>query len=162
MGGYPPAQGVCSYSQCQAEAGSLGGRLDLGVLLASGPSLTDGADLRRGISLGLVECRELRRPLSEHALVRDRVPAIDRLGLVPDHLHRGRPWNSSPFKVPDCRSAEIVRDSVWDAGETTSRLPRSPKLLDRFPVPVEEPGNDGSGGLLQFSGPRYLRLQDES
>src|SRR5262245_34176464 len=57
----------------------------------------------------LVQCRKSPGTVSEHRLVGDRVPRVDRLGLVADHGHGGR---SGPKSVT---GSAVVRSRLGTA-----------------------------------------------
>ena len=90
----------------------------------------------------LLRVRELRRALPEHRLVDDRVPPVDRLRLVPDHLHRHRPGHPGPLEVPDRRPPEVVRDAARAPGRLARLGPCLPEAGDRLAATVKHPRQD--------------------
>jgi len=44
--------------------------------------------------------------IAQHCFIRDRVPAVDALGLVADHLHRRLPIDADPSEIPHRRPPE--------------------------------------------------------
>jgi len=73
--------------------------------------LTDfGCTLAVLLALCLMERGEAGRGIAQHGLIRDRVAAVDALGLVADHLHRRLAIDADPSEIPHRRSPEVVGD----------------------------------------------------
>ena len=95
-----------------APRGGLGGgvcrRLMVGVMVADiSMCATVGLPRRRGLP-ALEEFCQSPQSLREVGLVDDRVPSIDRFGLVPRDLHGDRSGDTSTLQVPDCGAAKIM------------------------------------------------------
>lgn len=119
-----------------------------------------------------MECFELGSTVPEHALIRNGVPAVDRLRLVADHSHRRRAGHTGSFEIPDRRPAEVMRDAkqldlprlLGDyLGE--ARLEARGQLSptdgsDRPAATVKNPGHDAPGLLGDGLCPLPLALQD--
>jgi hypothetical protein len=73
----------------------------------------------------------------------DRVPPINRFGLMPDHRHGDAARDASAFQVPYCRAMEIMGNPAGVAGFATGRPPGLPKSTDPRPIgPMKQPGCD--------------------
>src|SRR5262245_11801416 len=103
--------------------------------------------------------RQLLRALSEHRFVHDRVPSVDALGLVPNHLHGRRARDARALEVPDGRPPEVVQDTPWDTGRDAGRPPRLDEALEPAPGAVEHPWDDLPRLLLERHRDRVLLLQ---
>src|SRR3989442_3615023 len=95
---------------------------------------------------------KLRPGLPEIRLDDDRVPPVDRLRLVPRHLHRHRSRYARPLKVPDGRPPLIVEKSTGRPRLPARRPPRLGHRLDRPATATEDPRNDAALGALAAPG----------
>jgi hypothetical protein len=99
-----------------------------------------GRGRRGGLGVQDMERLELGAAVAQHALVGDRVPAIDRLGLMPDHRHRRRARHARPLEVAHGGPAKVVGDPARQACQPAGGRPRAAKALDGLPVAVKSQG----------------------
>ena len=87
-----------------------------------------------------MRCRpiDLRGRVAQRAGIDDRVPAIDRLGLVSDHRHRRGPRHAVVFEVPHRGPAEVVEDAPGYAGVGARSLERAAEVADGRAVTMKD------------------------
>src|SRR5215831_16470268 len=104
-------------------------------------------DRARGEALDLMETRQLLATGNKVRFRDDRIAAVDRLRLVPDHLHRNRSRHARALKVSHRTPSQVM---LHDAGATDLSAGRSPcaiEVLDRISLLTEEdrPRNNTRG-----------------
>src|SRR5215813_10848815 len=96
-------------------------------------------DRARGEALDLMETRQLLAAGYEISLRDDGIAAVDRLRLVPDHLHRDRSRHARALKVSHRAPSQVMRHDAGHADlaarrseEHTSELQSRPHLVCRL------------------------------
>src|SRR5499426_2526542 len=104
-------------------------------------------DRARGEALDLMEIRQLLATGDEIRFRDDGIAAVDRLRLVPDHLHRDRSRHARALKVSHRTRSQVMRHDAGHADLAARCPPRSVEVLDRFSLLTEEdrPGNGTRG-----------------
>jgi hypothetical protein len=80
------------------------------------------------------------RRVPEVLLVHDRVPAIDRLRLVPRDAHGHRAGDPGPFEVPHRAATQIMEQGPRETGRLAGLAPRASEFLDGLAPSVEDRG----------------------
>src|SRR2546422_921419 len=94
-----------------------------------------------------MESRELHRRFLQHSRVGDRIPSINRLGLVTGHSHRSATGYPSTFKITDRGPAEVMDKPAGDARSFASVGPRAAEVLDCTSVRMNKNPRDHAGML---------------
>src|SRR5215472_17863964 len=104
-------------------------------------------DRARGEALDLMETRQLLAAGYEISFRDDGIAAVDRLRLVPNHLHSDRSRHARALKISHRTPSQVMRHDAGHADLAARCPPRSVEVFDRVPIFSEEdrPGNDTRG-----------------
>ena len=97
-----------------------------------------------------------------HRLILNGVARVDALCLVADDAHGRAARHSSPLKVADGRSSEVMQVAAGHAGSTTSGPPAFVKAPNPAPVRVVEHVGTDHALLAQRCDRVQLRFEDGS
>src|SRR5215813_8681859 len=95
-------------------------------------------DRARGEALDLMETRQLLATGNKVRFRDDRIAAVDRLRLVPDHLHRNRSRHARALKVSHRTPSQVMRHDPGHADLAARCPPGSVEVLDRISRLTEE------------------------
>src|SRR5215510_6928822 len=100
--------------------------------------LRERDDRARGEALDLMETRQLLATGDKVRFRNDGIAAVDRLRLVPNHLHRDRSRHARALKVSHRTPSQVMRHDVGHADLAARCPPRSVEAFDRVPIFSEE------------------------